>query len=55
MATAGHNQATGNVTHVPDQGQGAEYGFPKHQIKGHGGEAKVEVNADVADRFEAAK
>lgn len=55
MASAGHNEAYGDITHVPNQGQGAEYGFPKNQIKGKGGEGTVEVNADVAERFEAAK
>jgi hypothetical protein len=39
---------------VPDQGQGAEYGLPKNQIKGEGGAIRVEVPAAVADRFNAA-
>jgi hypothetical protein len=40
---------------VPEQGQGAEYGFPKNQIKATEGRTEVEVPASVAERFEAAK
>ena len=56
MATAGHNVATGeNIQNPEEPGLGAEYGYPRDQIKGQGGVANVEVSADVADRFEAAK
>lgn len=55
MATAGHNAPQGDLTAVKNQGQGAEYGLPAHQVKGEGGSARVQVSADVADRFEAAK
>jgi len=55
MATSGHSAPQGNVTPVRNQAQGAEYGFPKNQVKGEGGSARVQVSADVADRFEAAK
>jgi hypothetical protein len=50
MATAGHNIAPESQK-VPDQAQGAEYGFPKNQIKA----GEVQVPASVAERFEAAK
>ena len=54
MATAGHNIAPESQS-VPDQGQGAEYGFPKNQVKSNEGRTEIEVPASVADRFEAAK
>jgi len=40
---------------VPGQSQGAEYGFPKNQVKAEKGKTEIEVPASVADRFEAAK
>jgi hypothetical protein len=54
MASAGHNIAPESQA-VENQGQGAEYGFPKNQIKGEGGRTEIQVPASVADRFEAAK
>lgn len=54
MASAGHNIAPEGQK-VPNQAQGAEYGFPKNQIKGHEGGTEITVPASVADRFEAAK
>lgn len=55
MATAGMNVSTNPEEEVPHQAQGAEHGLPKDQIKGEGGTARVQVAADVAERFEAAK
>lgn len=55
MATAGFNLHTGPEPPVSNQAQGAEYGLPDTQIKGEGGAVRVQVPADLADRFEAAK
>lgn len=54
MASAGLNIGSKN-TAVKEQAQGAEYGFPKSQVKADaGGVTRVQVPAHVADRFEHA-